>query len=595
MCVHLVWCETTYCRGHASNLMASRSFFSGTDPILVVMSDHLFEDGLLERLADLDLLNRDCADAVALVDDTQESINWVSEDHCDAFCKNGHCQKIVKVMKGTANRLVRIGKRLSAYDGLEAGAYLIRPIVFDVLVKLLAKTVYCTLADAMQKIADSGKLRYVSTQGFQWYSELTVSSLQQPEFVSKAVWPRWRTHAKAILAESAGSPSFSRLEAPADDVGMRRVGTFIQLGEAIGEGASSVVCEAVEHSSGDSLPDGQSMIAHGADEARVCSGGNLAVKMVKHSDYEHEQLAMWETHVLQQLNHKNISKLRDMIDLVDATYIVMERVDGPELGDYIAMQNEGRLHHVVACRVFSQLLAALRHAHKSGFLHCDIKPANIRLTYDFKEAVLTDWGFSRQVGSAPCNASMFGTPAYAPPEQLTGYCPDGISGGTRKLCAAADVWALGATLHEMLTGYTPFKGDTFDQLVRNVINLNYSASFADDVPREARDVVLGMLQVNPCDRLTINELISCDWVTRFGVLEREARPEEDLDKKFADDDPKLHGRGMWRMRLYNTLSVWRGTMLKLLYASIIVGAILLHCSADSRTSSDVFQTYDHET
>lgn len=58
-------------------------------------------------------------------------------------------------MRGTANHLVRIGKRITAYDGLEAGAYAIKPVVFETLAKLLQKTVYCTLADAMQQVARS--------------------------------------------------------------------------------------------------------------------------------------------------------------------------------------------------------------------------------------------------------------------------------------------------------------------------------------------------------------------------------------------------------------------------------------------------------
>jgi serine/threonine-protein kinase len=187
--------------------------------------------------------------------------------------------------------------------------------------------------------------------------------------------------------------------------------------------------------------------------------------------------------------------VHDVIELVDATYIVMERVDGPELGEYISQQPGGRLPPDRACRIFCHMLSAIEHAHAVGFLHCDIKPANIRLSSAGDLAVLTDWGFSRQLGASPCNASLFGSPAYAAPEQLTGYCPDGISGGQRKLCAAADVWSLGATLHEMLVGCPPFGGESFDALVRNVIKLNYMRSFPDDVPLEAIELVHSMLQV----------------------------------------------------------------------------------------------------
>jgi len=289
---------------------------------------------------------------------------------------------------------------------------------------------------------------------------------------------------------------------------------------------------------------------------------------------------MWETHVLQRLTHPHISKLRDVIDLVDATYIVMERVDGPELSDFIASEPGGRLRPETACRFFAQLLSALRHAHAIGFLHCDIKPANIRLTHDCRDAVLTDWGFARQVGSAPCNASLFGTPAYAPPEQLTGYCPEAVVGGTRKLCPAADVWALGATLHEMLVGQPPFRGETFDQLVRSAIQLNYATPFPDDVPAEAREVVLSMLQVSPCDRLNLQELCASTWVVRAGYLPAEQLADGQVGISCEpcddDDDPKVHGRGLWGGRVRGACYTWRATLLRLFYGSLVIGAVLSH-------------------
>ena len=69
----------------------------------------------------------------------------------------------------------------------------------------------------------------------------------------------------------------------------------------------------------------------------------------------------------------------DVIDVVDATYIVMERIDGPELTDFICMQPHCRVESSIACVFFCHILSALRHAHARGFLHCDVKPSNVRL------------------------------------------------------------------------------------------------------------------------------------------------------------------------------------------------------------------------
>lgn len=91
-----------------------------------------------------------------------------------------------------------------------------------------------------------------------------------------------------------------------------------------------------------------------------------------------ERSVMWEVHVLQQLNHEHIVRVMDVIEVVDASYIIMQRVDGPELTEYMGEHPERRLPAWEACHVLGHLLSALRHAHIHGFLHCDIKPDSKR-------------------------------------------------------------------------------------------------------------------------------------------------------------------------------------------------------------------------
>ena len=106
--------------------------------------------------------------------------------------------------------------------------------------------------------------------------------------------PAWRHSPPAACALLSPTSRSTRLVSPPPT----------QLGEAIGEGASSVVCEAVANSSLDHPRKGE------IEAGRIGSpraGGSLAVKMVRHSETdEQEQLAMWETHVLQQLAHPHV-------------------------------------------------------------------------------------------------------------------------------------------------------------------------------------------------------------------------------------------------------------------------------------------------
>ena len=82
--------------------------------------------------------------------------------------------------------------------------------------------------------------------------------------------------------------------------------------------------------------------------------------------------------------------------------MIMERISGPSLDKWIAQQPEGVLRTAAASRLFTQLLAALQHAHRAGFVHCDVKPENVRLHEDVtagsEHAVLLDWGYARRIG-----------------------------------------------------------------------------------------------------------------------------------------------------------------------------------------------------
>ena len=264
--------------------------------------------------------------------------------------------------------------------------------------------------------------------------------------------------------------------------------------------------------------------------------------------------------------------------VVDATYIIMQRVDGPELTEYVQLQQHRRLAPASTLRLFSHLLSALRHAHSFGFLHCDVKPDNVRLNKACDHAVLTDWGYARQPGERS-EHYMCGTPAYASPEQLTGYSPDSVS-GRRKLCPATDVWSLGVTLFEMAggarpvapprasqtrpacqprwatandpcpapsawtcpdatasvprascaprlmcpaprvprgaAGGLPFGADDYEALVRNVLAMRYR--IPSEVPAPLATLIESMLQLAPYDRASVEELIESETFAQYGVV-----------------------------------------------------------------------------
>ena len=202
MRIDFVWCENSWKRGHASNIMAARSMFPGGEPLLLVMSDNLFCPSLLSQIACSDLSH---CDAVVAIDNAAETVRWATHDHCKAFCQNGHCNSLTKVKLGAKGQVNQIGtKILGSFDALEIGAYASTPAIFDTLSRLLQDSSYCTLADAMTKIARRGRLQSLIVSDHQYYGALTVASVCQPGAkLPPSVKPEWAEAARNLLATTS--------------------------------------------------------------------------------------------------------------------------------------------------------------------------------------------------------------------------------------------------------------------------------------------------------------------------------------------------------------------------------------------------------
>src|SRR5262249_3921205 len=117
-----------------------------------------------------------------------------------------------------------------------------------------------------------------------------------------------------------------------------------------------------------------------------------------------------------------------------------------------------------AAAVMARVARAVHFAHQRAILHRDIKPSNILLG-DEGEPFVTDFGLAKRIGPdtdtvATVTGARMGTPGYLPPGQAYG--------GTKFLTTAADVYSLGATLYEVLTGQPPFCGDSVAEILRQV-------------------------------------------------------------------------------------------------------------------------------
>ncbi len=147
------------------------------------------------------------------------------------------------------------------------------------------------------------------------------------------------------------------------------------------------------------------------------------------------------------LSHPNIVNIYDVGEENGIYYIVMELIEGITLKKYIERRKKLEIRESI--EVAMQVARGLEAAHAEHIIHRDIKPQNIMISKDGKVKV-TDFGIARAASSQTISSNTMGSVHYISPEQARGgYCDE-----------RSDIYSLGITLYEMLTGRVPFEGDS---------------------------------------------------------------------------------------------------------------------------------------
>ena len=200
-----------------------------------------------------------------------------------------------------------------------------------------------------------------------------------------------------------------------------------------------------------------------------------------------------------KLNHSNITVIHSFDQEKDSYYIVMEFVDGKTLKNVINEENPIPVDR--ALKIFSRVLEGIAYAHSRGVVHRDIKPSNIFLTKD-QRIKIGDFGIAKVKGIEGLTkmGASLGSPLYSSPEQLLGKKTDGRT----------DVYSLGITLYEMLTGKLPFKpsDDSEYKIIKEVMEFKPQKPSELDkrIPAAIDTVVMKSLAKSPGDRFqSVNE------------------------------------------------------------------------------------------
>lgn len=188
-----------------------------------------------------------------------------------------------------------------------------------------------------------------------------------------------------------------------------------------------------------------------------------------------------------RLVHPNIVTIYDAGEDGDISYIAMELLNGNDLKEYIS---KARLLPVNdTLDIIAKVAEALDYAHVQNVVHRDIKPANI-MRLKTGEIKVTDFGIARITSqSKTATGTVMGTPSYMAPEQLAGKKVDG----------RADLFSLGVTMYELLTGEKPFTGESVATLMYRIANEPHPPvlSLRADLPLGCNDIINKALQKDP--------------------------------------------------------------------------------------------------
>jgi len=189
-----------------------------------------------------------------------------------------------------------------------------------------------------------------------------------------------------------------------------------------------------------------------------------------------------------RLNHPNIVTIYDVGEERGLAYIAMEYLKGRHLSDYAVSNNLLEPRKVL--EIIGRTAAALGFAHKQQVVHRDIKPAN--LMYDVSTDVLkiTDFGIARLTGAGSTRTGIvLGTPSFMSPEQLEG----------RTVTGHSDLFSLGVSLFQLLTGQLPFTADSMTGLMQQIAEAPHPPlrAFRPDLPACVESLIDRALAKNP--------------------------------------------------------------------------------------------------
>ncbi|XP_009556484.2 death-associated protein kinase 2 isoform X7 [Cuculus canorus] len=281
-----------------------------------------------------------------------------------------------------------------------------------------------------------------------------------------------------------------------------------------------------------------------------------------------------EVSILQQILHANIIKLHDIYENKTDVVLILELVSGGELFDFLAQKES--LCEEEATRFIKQILDGVNYLHSKKIAHFDLKPENIMLldnNIPIPHIKLIDFGLAHKIEDGVEFKNIFGTPEFVAPE-IVNYEPLGL---------AADMWSIGVITYILLSGASPFLGETKQETLANITAVNYEfdEEFFSNTSELAKDFIRKLLVKDTRKRLTIQEALSHPWITPVDKQQALVRKASLVN---MENFKRQYARRRWKLS-YRIVSLCNHLSRSLVKKVLIQDESLRNCESDSEDLS----------
>ena len=239
-----------------------------------------------------------------------------------------------------------------------------------------------------------------------------------------------------------------------------------------------------------------------------------------------------EVEVMYKIHHPNVVKLFGHFEDNNYCYFIMEYISKGNIYGLIPQDKKKRLSTQIVASLIKDVISAVYFLHNMDppIIHRDIKPENVLLA-EGMIAKLTDFGWSNYMQEDEKRTTVCGTPIYLAPEIIKEQGHD----------ERVDVWCIGVLLFELLTANVPFQGNDLETLKNNILKLKIA--WPRDINLDAKNLIMKILKLDPNARITLSEMLSHPFITKYFPNAPQSLIKPDNETKFkpfivSKDDPK---------------------------------------------------------